>query len=153
MTTRRAAIVAPMRTPVGTFGGSLRDVPVEDLAATAIKAVLDRTGIDPALIKLRVIMPGGTVTAGNASQQNDAAAACLVVAEDRLGPLGLEPLGFLAGWAAAGCDPATMGIGPVPAVERLFYRTGLGFSAMDLIELNEAFAVQVLAVLAAASGA
>ncbi len=120
MTTRRAAIVAPMRTPVGTFGGSLRDVPVEDLAATAIKAVLDRTGIDPALIKLRVIMPGGTVTAGNASQQNDAAAACLVVAEDRLGPLGLEPLGFLAGWAAAGCDPATMGIGPVPAVERLF---------------------------------
>ena len=50
MTTRRAAIVAPIRTPVGTFGGSLRDVPVEDLAATAIKAVLDRTGIDPALI-------------------------------------------------------------------------------------------------------
>ena len=50
MTTRRAAIVAPMRTPVGTFGGSLRDVPVEDLAATAIKAVLDRTGIDPELI-------------------------------------------------------------------------------------------------------
>jgi Thiolase, N-terminal domain/Thiolase, C-terminal domain len=93
-----------------------------------------------ALAKLRTIMPGGTVTAGNASQQNDAAAACLVVAEDRLGPLGLEPLGFLAGWAAAGCDPATMGIGPVPAVERLFYRTGLGFSAMDLIELNEAFA-------------
>ena len=353
MTTRRAAIVAPMRTPVGTFGGSLRDVPVEDLAATAVKAVLDRTGIDPELIddvafaqsyvngetpclgrwaalhaglpvsvpgfqidrrcggglqaiitaammvqtgaadvvlaggaesmsnaehyttsvrwgarsgnqvlydridrgrersqpewrfgkisgmietaenlatrygitrdeadayaarshqraaaaweaglfddevvpvqvpqrrgnpvpaatggqasragtggqantfsrdegvrpdstpetlaKLRTIMPGGTVTAGNASQQNDAAAACLVVAEDRLGPLGLEPLGFLAGWAAAGCDPAIMGIGPVPAVEKLFYRTGLGFSAMDLIELNEAFAVQVLAVLA-----
>jgi len=50
MTTRRAAIVAPMRTPVGTFGGSLRDVPVEDLAATAVKAVLDRTGIDPELI-------------------------------------------------------------------------------------------------------
>jgi acetyl-CoA C-acetyltransferase len=100
------------------------------------------------LAKLRTIMPGGTVTAGNASQQNDAAAACLVVAEDRLGPLGLEPLGFLAGWAAAGCDPAIMGIGPVPAVERLFSRTGLGFSAMDLIELNEAFAVQVLAVLA-----
>jgi acetyl-CoA C-acetyltransferase len=100
------------------------------------------------LARLRTIMPGGTVTAGNASQQNDAAAACLVVAEDRLGPLGLEPLGFLAGWAAAGCDPAIMGIGPVPAVERLFNRTGLGFSAMDLIELNEAFAVQVLAVLA-----
>jgi acetyl-CoA C-acetyltransferase len=335
MTMRRAAIVAPMRTPVGTFGGSLRDVPVENLAATAISAVLERTGIDPELIedvsfaqsyasgetpcigrwaalqaglpvtvpglqldrrcggglqaiataammvqtgaadvvlaggvesmsrveyyttgmrwgarsgsqflydrldrgrersqpewrfgrisgmietaenlaeqfgitreeadgyaarsqqraaaaweagrfddevvavqvpqrrgdpvavtrdegirpdttpeslsKLRTIMPGGTVTAGNASQQNDAAAACLVVAEDRAEALGLEPLGFLIGWAAAGCEPATMGIGPVPAVARLFARTGLGFDDMDLVELNEAFAVQVLAVLA-----
>jgi len=100
------------------------------------------------LAKLRTIMPGGTVTAGNASQQNDAAAACLVVAEDRLGPLGLEPLGYLAGWAAAGCEPATMGIGPVPAVEKLFSRTGLVFRDIDLVELNEAFAVQVLAVLA-----
>jgi acetyl-CoA C-acetyltransferase len=332
---RRAAIVAPLRTPVGTFGGSLRAVPVEDLAATAVKAVIERTGIDPELIddvcfaqsyvngetpcigrwaalhaglpesvpglqidrrcggglqavitaammvqtgaadvvlaggaesmsnaehyttsvrwgarsgnqvlydridrgrersqpewrfgkisgmietaenlaarygitreeadayaarsqqraaaawqagrfddevvpiqvpqrradpvtvsrdegvrpgttpetlaKLRTIMPGGTVTAGNAAQQNDAAAACLVVAEDRLGPLGLEPLGFLAGWAAAGCDPAIMGIGPVPAVARLFRRTGLAFADLDLVELNEAFAVQVLAVLA-----
>jgi acetyl-CoA acetyltransferase len=230
---------------VGTFGGGLRAVPVEELAATAIKAVLERTGIDPEIIddvcfaqsyvngetpcigrwaalhaglpvsvpglqidrrcggglqavvtaammvqtgaadvvlaggaesmsnaehyttsvrwgargvrpdstpetlaKLRTIMPGGTVTAGNASQQNDAAAACLVVAEDRLGPLGLEPLGYLAGWAAAGCEPATMGIGPVPAVEKLFSRTGLAFPDIDLIELNEAFAVQVLAVLA-----
>jgi len=335
MTMRRAAIVAPMRTPVGTFGGSLRDVPVENLAATAINAVLAQTRIDPELIedvtfaqsyasgetpcvgrwaalqaglpvsvpglqldrrcggglqaiataammvqtgaadvvlaggvesmsrvehyttamrwgarsgsqflydrldrgrersqpewrfgkisgmietaenlaeqfgitreeadvyaarsqqraaaawdagrfedevvavevpqrrgdpvtvtrdegirpdttpeslgKLRTIMPGGTVTAGNASQQNDAAAACLVVAEDRVEALGLEPLGFLVGWAAAGCEPATMGIGPVPAVGRLFALTGLGFDDMDLVELNEAFAVQVLAVLA-----
>ncbi len=332
---RRAAIVAPVRTPVGTFGGSLRAVPVEDLAATVIKAVLERTGTDPALIedvvfaqsyanaetpcvgrwaalhaglpievpgfqldrrcggglqavltaammvqagaadvvlaggvesmsnaefyttsmrwgarsgsqvlydrldrgrersqpqwrfgpisgmietaenlaerfgitreeadtyaarsqqraaaaweagrfdeevvpvpvpqrrgdpvtvskdegvrpdttpetlsKLRTIRPGGTVTAGNASQQNDAAAACLVVAEDKLASLHLEPLGFLAGWAAAGCEPATMGIGPVPAVAKLFARTGLGFDVIDLVELNEAFAVQVLAVLA-----
>jgi acetyl-CoA C-acetyltransferase len=335
MTMRRAAIVAPLRTPVGTFGGSLRAVPIEDLAATAIRAVLDRTGIDPRLIDdvcfaqsyvngetpclgrwaalhaglpehvpglqidrrcaggvqaiitaammvqtgaadvvlaggaesmsnaehyttsvrwgarsgnqilydridrgrersqpewrfgkisgmietaenlaarygitreeadayaarshqraaaawaagrfddevvpvavpqrrgdpvlvardegvrpdstpetlaaLRPIMPGGIVTAGNASQQNDAAAACLVVAEDRLGALGLEPLGYLVGWAAVGCDPAIMGIGPVPAVEKLFARTGLDFAAIDLVELNEAFAVQVLAVLA-----
>jgi len=334
MTTRRAAIVAPMRTPVGTFGGSLRDVPVEELAATAVRAVLARTGIDPdrvddvclaqaypnaetpcigrwaalhanlpvsvpgfqldrrcggglqavitaammvqtgaadvvlaggvesmsnvehyttamrwgarsgnqylydrldrgrersqpewrfgkisgmietaenlaerygitrdeadayaarshqraaaawaaglfddevvpvqvpqrrgdpvtvtadegvrpdctaeSLGKLRTIMPGGTVTAGNASQQNDAAAACLVVAGDQVERLGLEPLGYLAGWAAAGCEPATMGIGPVPAVAKLFARTGLDFGAIDLVELNEAFAVQVLAVL------
>jgi acetyl-CoA C-acetyltransferase len=98
--------------------------------------------------KLRTIMAGGTVTAGNASQQNDAAAACLIVAEDQLEPLGLEPLGFLAGWAAAGCEPATMGIGPVPAVAKVFARTGLGWDAIDLVELNEAFAAQVLAVLA-----
>lgn len=99
--------------------------------------------------RLRVITPGGTVTAGNASQQNDAAAACLVVAEDKLAALGLEPLGFLVGWAAAGCDPAIMGIGPVPATARLMKRTGLTLEKMDLIEINEAFAVQVLSVLKA----
>jgi acetyl-CoA C-acetyltransferase len=96
---------------------------------------------------LRPIMPGGTVTAGNASQQNDAAAACLIVADDKLGELGLEPMGFLRGWAAVGCEPATMGIGPVPAVARLFARTGISFDDLDLIELNEAFACQVLGVL------
>ncbi|GAA5129663.1 acetyl-CoA C-acetyltransferase [Haloechinothrix salitolerans] len=100
------------------------------------------------LATLRTIMPGGTVTAGNASQQNDAAAACLVVAEDKLDELGLEPLGFLRGWAAVGCEPATMGLGPVAAVEKLFARTGASFDDLDLIELNEAFACQVLAVLA-----
>jgi acetyl-CoA C-acetyltransferase len=90
---------------------------------------------------------GGVVTAGNASQQNDAAAACLVVAEDQLMRLGLEPMGWLVAWAAAGCEPSRMGIGPVPAVERLFRRTGLGWDDIDLVELNEAFAPQVLAVL------
>ncbi len=99
------------------------------------------------LSKLRTIMPGGTVTAGNASQQNDAAAACLVVAEDKLESLGLTPLGFLVGWSAAGCDPATMGLGPVPAAAKLFARTGLTFDDLDVIELNEAFAAQVLGVL------
>ncbi|NIH80740.1 acetyl-CoA C-acetyltransferase [Amycolatopsis viridis] len=103
------------------------------------------------LARLRPVTPGGTVTAGNASQQNDAAAACLVVAEDRLEALGLEPLGYLDAWAAAGCDPARMGIGPVPAVAKLAARTGTGTAALldgvDLVELNEAFAVQVLAVL------
>jgi acetyl-CoA C-acetyltransferase len=87
------------------------------------------------------------VTAGNASQQNDAAAACLIVAEDKLVELGLEPMGWFVGWAAAGCDPSRMGIGPVPAVERLFSRTGLTWDDIDVVELNEAFAPQVLAVL------
>ncbi|NEW26654.1 acetyl-CoA C-acetyltransferase [Nocardia cyriacigeorgica] len=103
------------------------------------------------LSKLRTITPGGTVTAGNSSQQNDAAAGLLIVAEDQLDALGLEPIGFLTGWAAAGCDPSRMGIGPVPAVARLAARQGTDtvglLDSMDLVELNEAFAVQVLAVL------
>jgi acetyl-CoA C-acetyltransferase len=99
------------------------------------------------LALLKPIEKNGVVTAGNASQQNDAAAACLVVAEDKLEELGLEPMGFLHSWAAAGCDPSRMGIGPVPAVEKLFARTGLGWNDIDLVELNEAFAPQVLACL------
>ena len=98
------------------------------------------------LAKLRPL-EGGVVTAGNASQQNDAAAACLVVAEDKLDELGLVPDAWFHSWAAAGCDPSRMGIGPVPATERLFARTGLGWDDIDLVELNEAFAPQVLAVL------
>jgi acetyl-CoA C-acetyltransferase len=99
------------------------------------------------LATLRTVTPGGTVTAGNAAQQNDSAAACLVVAEERLDDLGLEPIGYLEGWAAVGCEPSRMGIGPVGAVEKLFRRTGFGFDDLELIEVNEAFAVQVLAVL------
>jgi len=104
---------------------------------------------DASLESLGKLRPleGGVVTAGNASQQNDAAAACLVVAEDKLEELGLEPDAWFHSWAAAGCDPSRMGIGPVPAVERLFARSGLGWDDIDLIELNEAFAPQVLAVL------
>lgn len=99
------------------------------------------------LANLSPIIEGGTVTAGNASQQSDAAAACLIVAEDRLAELDLDPMAFMVGWTAVGCHPATMGIGPVPAVEKLFRRTGLGFNDMGLVEVNEAFACQVLAVL------
>ncbi len=97
--------------------------------------------------KLRALMKGGTVTAGNASQQNDASAACLVVAEDKLQELNLTPMASLVGWAAAGCEPSRMGIGPVPAVKKLLAKLGLSMQDMDLVEINEAFACQVLAVL------
>jgi acetyl-CoA C-acetyltransferase len=99
------------------------------------------------LAKLRPIEKDGFVTAGNASQQSDAAAACLVVAEDKLAELNLDPDAWFVSWAAAGCEPSRMGIGPVPAVKRLFERTGMGWDDIDLVELNEAFAPQVLAVL------
>ncbi|OXJ08242.1 acetyl-CoA C-acetyltransferase [Burkholderia sp. AU6039] len=108
------------------------------------EGVRGETSIE-SLAKLRTIMKDGVVTAGNACQQNDAAAACLIVAEDKLDELGLTPIGWLVGWAAAGCDPARMGIGPVPAVQKVLARTGLTFDQMDLIELNEAFACQALA--------
>mgnify|MGYP001203042818 FL=1 len=97
--------------------------------------------------KLRTIIKGGTVTAGNASQQNDAAAACLVVAEELLADLKLDPIGYLNGWSAVGCHPATMGIGPVGAVEKLFAKSDLSLDDMDLVEINEAFSCQVLACL------
>jgi acetyl-CoA C-acetyltransferase len=97
--------------------------------------------------RLRPLMKDGVVTAGNASQQNDAAAACLVVAEHKLATLGLKPIGFLAGWTVVGCEPAYMGLGPVPAVRKLMLRLGLSLDDMALVELNEAFACQVLAVL------
>ncbi len=101
------------------------------------------------LAKLKTIMKEGTVTAGNAAQQNDAAAACLVVAEDKLASLGLAPIAFLAAWSAVGCDPSRMGIGPVPAIRKVMEKTGRKLSEMDLVEINEAFAAQVLACLKA----
>ncbi len=142
---------AAAATESGKFADEI--VPVEVPVRRGDPVVLDRDeGIRPetteqTLATLRPIMPGGTVTAGNSAQQNDAAAACLVVAEDHLDRLGLTPLAWFEGWAAVGCEPATMGIGPVGAVNKLFGRTGVGFDDLALIEINEAFAVQVLAVL------
>jgi acetyl-CoA C-acetyltransferase len=91
-------------------------------------------------------LEGATVTAGNSSGQNDAAAACIVTTLENAERLGLRPLGRLVGWAAAGVPPRTMGIGPLPATEKVLRKTGMELGQMDLIELNEAFASQVLAV-------
>jgi acetyl-CoA C-acetyltransferase len=134
----------------GKFADELVPVPVKQRKGDPILFEQDEGyRPDATMETLGALKPieGGVVTAGNASQQNDAAAACLVVAEDMLDELGLKPIAYLHGWAAAGCDPSRMGIGPVPAVERLFARTGLGWNDIDLVELNEAFAPQVLAVL------
>jgi 3-oxoadipyl-CoA thiolase len=89
----------------------------------------------------------GTVTAGNASGINDGAAALVIASEERARALGIEPLAAFAGSAVAGVDPAVMGIGPVPAVRRLLERTGTSVDEIDLVELNEAFASQSLAVI------
>jgi len=100
-----------------------------------------------AMARLAPVLSGGTVTAGSASQQNDAAAGCLVVSERFVIENDLQPMARLVGWASAGCHPLRMGIGPVPAVAKLLRRLDLRLEDMGLIEVNEAFAGQVLAVL------
>ena len=106
---------------------------------------------DTSAEKLAALKPafrdGGTVTAGNASGLNDGAAALVIASEEKARALGVEPLGAFVGSAVAGVDPRIMGIGPVPAVRKLLGRTGIDVADLDLIELNEAFASQSLAVV------
>ncbi len=104
---------------------------------------------DTTLERLAALAPvfreGGTVTAGNASTLNDGAACLVLASEDRAGELGAEPLGRVVASGVAGVDPAVMGIGPVPAIRRALDAAGLGLADIGLIEINEAFAAQVLA--------
>ena len=107
---------------------------------------------DTSAEKLAALRPafrsnGGTVTAGNSSGINDGAAALVIASEERARALGAEPLGQFVGSAVAGVDPRVMGIGPVPAVRKLLDRTGVAMEDVDLVELNEAFASQSLAVI------
>jgi 3-oxoadipyl-CoA thiolase len=101
--------------------------------------------------KLAALKPafrdGGSVTAGNSSGINDGAAALVIASEERARALGVEPLGAFVASAVAGVDPRVMGIGPVPAVQRLLERAGVSVSDLDVVELNEAFASQSLAVI------
>jgi acetyl-CoA acetyltransferase family protein len=90
---------------------------------------------------------GGTVTAGNSSGINDGAAAVLLTSADRAGELGLKPLARIVASAVVGVDPRLMGLGPIPATRKALARAGLAVADLDLIELNEAFAVQALAVM------
>jgi acetyl-CoA C-acetyltransferase len=93
---------------------------------------------------IKPAVPGGVVSAGNASQFSDGAGACVVVSEDYASKKGLKPLGRFLGFAVAGCEPDEMGIGPVYAVPKVLKRLGLTVNDIDLWELNEAFAVQVI---------
>ncbi|WP_137134166.1 acetyl-CoA C-acyltransferase [Rhizobium sp. FKY42] len=97
-----------------------------------------------ALAGLRPVQEGGSITAGNASQFSDGASACVVMSESEASRRGLSPLGIFRGFSVAGCEPDEMGIGPVFAVPRLLEKAGLSVGDIDLWELNEAFAVQVL---------
>jgi len=131
-------------------------VPVETRGRRGEVIVVDRderplpdTSLDK-LARLRTVFrkveEGGTITAGSASGITDGAAALVLMRADQASALGIEPLARLVGFASAGVDPARMGLGPVPATRKVLDRTGLALADMDLIELNEAFAAQVLIV-------
>jgi 3-oxoadipyl-CoA thiolase len=123
----------------------------EELVAVEALARDEQPRPDTDTAKLAALKPAfrsdGTVTAGNSSGLNDGAAALVVASEDRARELGTEPLAAFIGSAVAGVDPRVMGIGPVPAVRKLLERAGLSASDVDLVELNEAFASQSLAVI------
>jgi acetyl-CoA C-acetyltransferase len=134
----------------GRFAEEIVAVPVRDGSVDVDEHPRADTTL-AALGRLRAIMdesdPEATVTAGNSSGQNDGAAICIVTHPERAAELGLTPMGRLRSWAVAGVPPSTMGIGPVPSTQRALERAGLTLEEIDLIELNEAFAAQVLAVL------
>jgi acetyl-CoA C-acetyltransferase len=130
-------IPVPVRNP---RGDDVIDTDEHPRADTSVESL---SKLKPVLLKED---PDATVTAGNASGQNDAASMCLVTTPGKAAELGLTPLVRLVSWAVAGVEPKVMGIGPVPATERALAKAGLQLSDIDLIELNEAFAAQALAV-------
>ena len=136
----------------GAFADEIVPVKVRGRAGPTEIAVDEHPRADASLENLASLKPvrlaqdaGSTVTAGNASGQNDGAAACIVTTREKAEALGLQPLGRLVSWAVAGVEPERMGIGPVPASRKALERAGLALKDLDLIELNEAFAAQVLA--------
>ena len=140
----------------GRFKDEIVPVTVRDKMGETVVVVDEHPRADTSVVilaKLKPVRlrldPESTVTAGNSSGQNDAAAACLVTSAEKASELGLRPLARLVSWAVAGVEPSRMGIGPVPAVAKALGRSGLTLADMDLIELNEAFAAQVLAVIRA----
>jgi 3-oxoadipyl-CoA thiolase len=141
------ALESQRRWAAADAAGRLADelVPVGDLARD------EHPRPDTTLERLDALKPafraGGTVTAGNASGINDGAAALVIASEERARELGVEPLGSFVGSAVAGVDPRVMGIGPIPAVRKLLERTGVRIDDVDVVELNEAFASQSLAVI------
>lgn len=136
----------------GRFASEIAPVEVAGRKATTAVSADEhpRDGVTlEQLAKLEpVFREGGTVTAGNASGITDGAAALLVLTESAAGRLGVEPMARLVDWEVVGVDPRIMGIGPVPAVRQLLSRHPLDYDSIDQVELNEAFASQVLACLA-----
>jgi acetyl-CoA C-acetyltransferase len=135
--------IVPMKTTAGVVDKNTGALSTREVTASADEGIRADTTYE-GVSKIRTAVPGGCIAAGNASQFSDGASVCVVMDSKLAEKRGLQPLGIFRGFAVAGCEPDEMGIGPVFAVPRLLERHGLKVSDIDLWELNEAFAVQVI---------
>jgi len=134
----------------GTYAEEIVPVVIPQKKGDPTVFKVDERPMDTSLEKMAKIPPafkkdGGTVTAGNSSGINDGAAAVVVMSAEKAKELGMEPLAKIKGFASGGVDPAYMGLGPIPATRKVFKKLGLTMKDIDLVELNEAFAVQAIA--------
>jgi acetyl-CoA C-acetyltransferase len=135
--------IVPMTTTMGVADKATGMISMREVTISSDEGIRADTTLE-AVQKIRSAIPGGVITAGNASQFSDGSSACVVMDAALAEKRGIEPLGIFRGFAIAGCEPDEMGIGPVFAVPRLLQRAGVKVSDIDLWELNEAFACQVL---------
>ncbi|HEV2610040.1 MAG TPA: acetyl-CoA C-acyltransferase [Noviherbaspirillum sp.] len=135
--------IVPMTTVMGVVDKESGRIMRREVTISADEGIRPDTTIE-AVSKIRSALPGGVITAGNASQFSDGASACVVMSSRLAERRGIQPLGIFRGFAVAGCEPDEMGIGPVYAIPRLLERNGLKMDDIGLWELNEAFACQVL---------
>jgi acetyl-CoA C-acetyltransferase len=140
---RFAAEIVPMPVTMGFVAESANRIGTKELTLKSDEGIREDTTVE-GISKIRPALPGGVIAAGNASQFSDGASACVVMDAKLAERRGLNPLGIFRGFAVAGCEPDEMGIGPVFAVPRLLDRAGVRLEDVDLWELNEAFAVQVI---------
>jgi acetyl-CoA C-acetyltransferase len=136
------AEIAPITVKAGIADATL-GLMTKEVTVSKDEGIRDGTTFE-GITGLRSALPGGLISAGNASQFSDGAGACVVMNEDMAAKRGLKPIGRFLGFAVAGCEPDEMGIGPVFAIPTVLKRLGLKVSDIDLWELNEAFAVQVI---------
>ena len=140
---RFEAEIVPMPVTMGFVAESTNRIGTKELMLKSDEGIREDTTLE-GVSKIRPALPGGVIAAGNASQFSDGASACVVMDAKLAERRGLNPLGIFRGFAVAGCEPDEMGIGPVFAVPRLLDRAGVRLEDVDLWELNEAFAVQVI---------
>ena len=135
--------IVPFKTVMGVGDKATGRLSMKEVTLDADEGIRADTTLE-GVSKIRSAMPGGVITAGNASQFSDGASACVVMDAKLAEQRNLKPLGIFRGFAVAGCEPDEMGIGPVFAIPKVLARLGLKISDIDLWELNEAFAVQVI---------